>query len=187
MIDENPIAFGEGNAKRKIKNIFNAKKPGFWVFVLSILFVVVIGIGLAGKDKSSVPFNDLSYRVKEILYEELMYSFTYTLDTAPQYSISSDYVLYSKQITDEDWIMQGELYPYEISRQKLSTLFKFPSDKVYKAIDQTKSIYRADIDDDLKTFYLVMQLKNGDVLLAVGYDHEDLRHIRWLFRLEKSS
>ena len=48
-------------------------------------------------------------------------------------------------------------------------------------------IYRADTDDDNKTFYLVMQLKNGNVLLALGYDNEENRHIRWLFRLEKIS
>jgi hypothetical protein len=32
-----------------------------------------------------------------------------------------------------------------------------------------------------------MQLKNGNVLLALGYDNEENRHIRWLFRLEKIS
>jgi len=48
-------------------------------------------------------------------------------------------------------------------------------------------IYRADTYDEKNTFYLVMQLKNGDVLLALGYDREENPHIRWLFKLEKIS
>lgn len=109
------------------------------------------------------------------------------MDTAPQYSISSDYKLYSKQFTDEDWILHGELYPFEISREELYTLFNSPSDNVRKAINKMKLIYRADKDDDIKTFNLVMKLKDGNVLLAVGYDNVEFRHIRWLFSLEKIS
>ncbi len=185
VINGNPLALNERNIKKRIKNVLNYKKLGFWIMILSISFVVAIGLGLAANPKSPVSLNGSSYRVKEILHQEPIYSFIYTLDTAPQYRISSDYGLYSKQVTDEDWIMHGGLYSYEISRQNLYKLFNLPSDHVYKAINQTKTIYRADIDDDLKTFYLVIQLKNGDVLLAVGYDNEDFRHIRWLFGLGK--
>jgi hypothetical protein len=185
---EVPLAFGEGNVKGRIKNVLNYRKPRFWVIFFSIIIVAAVAIGLAANPKSSASFNGSSYRVKEILYDAPMYSFSYTLDTVPQYSISSDYKLYSKEITDKDWIMHGGLYPCEISRQELSALFHSPSDNVREAINKTKLIYRADKkDDDIKTFYLVMQLKDGDVLFALGYDNDETRHIRWLFRLEKIS
>jgi beta-lactamase regulating signal transducer with metallopeptidase domain len=187
ILNGSPLAFGEGNVKGRIKNVLHYKKPRFWIVLCSIIIVAAIGIGLAANPKSASAFNGFSYRVKEILYEETMYSFTYTLDTAPQYCISSDYVFYSKQSSDEDWVMHGGLDPYKISRQELYTLFNSPSDNVHEAINKIKLLYRVDTDDDNKTFYLVMQLKNGDVLLALGYDNEEIHHIRWLFRLEKIS
>ena len=81
--------------------------------------------------------------------------------------------------------MHDGLYRYEISRQDLYALFNPLDNDVREKIDQSKLIYRADTNDDNQTFYLVIQLKNGDVLLAIGYDNEDNRHIRWLFRLEE--
>jgi hypothetical protein len=179
--------FGEGDVKVRIKNVLKYKKPGFWIILFSIIIVAAIGIGLAANPKSPVTFNGSSYRVKEILYQAPIYSFAYILDTAPQFCISADYVLFSKQVNDEDWVMHGGLDPYKITRQELYSLFHLPSDNVNEAINKTELIYRVDIDDDNKTFYLVMQLKSGDVLLAVGYDYEDFPHIRWLFRLERLS
>jgi len=187
ILNGSPLAFGEGDVKGRIKNVLNYKKPRLWVIFYSIIIVAAIGIGLVANPKSTTSFNGSSYRVKEILYQAPMYSFSYTLDTAPQYCISSDYVFYSKQSPDEDWVMHGKLNPYKISRQELYILLNSPSDNVHEAINKTKLIYRVDTDDDIKKFYLVMQLKNGDALLALGYDNEEIRHIRWLFRLEKLS
>ncbi|NLX64816.1 MAG: hypothetical protein GX022_08610 [Clostridiaceae bacterium] len=190
ILSGSPLAFGEGNIKMRIKNVLNYKKPKFWILLFSIIIAAVIGIGLAmnpkSEESSMVSFNGSSYRVKEIIYQDPMYSFGYTLDTAPKYCISSDFVLFSKQ-SSEDWVMYGKLDPYKISKQKLYTLFNQPSDNVYEAVNNTKLIYRTDTADDAKTFYLVLQLENGDVLLAVGYDNEDFRNIRWLFGLEKLS
>jgi beta-lactamase regulating signal transducer with metallopeptidase domain len=187
ILNGSPLAFGEGTVKERIKNVLNYKKPRFWIIFFSIIFGATIGIGLMANPKSSITFNGSSYRVKEILYQAPMYSFIYTLDTVPHYSISSDYQLYSKQVTDEDWVMHDGLYRYEISRQDLYALFNPLYNDVREKIGQPKLIYRADTNDDNQTFYLVIQLKNGDVLLAVGYDNEENHHIRWLFSLEKLS
>ncbi|HOJ09358.1 MAG TPA: M56 family metallopeptidase [Clostridiales bacterium] len=180
-----PLAFGEGDTKGRIKNVLNYRKPGFWVIAITVLIVVALCLGLMANPKSSTTFNGSSYRVGEILYQAPMYSFGYTLDTAPQFSISSDYVLYSKQTTDQDWIMHKRLNPYKISKQELYALFNPLNNKAHEAIGQTKLVYRADMNDSNQTFYLVIQLKNGDVLLALGYDSTDNRLIRWLFRLEE--
>lgn len=187
ILNGSPLAFGEGNVKGRIKNVLNYKKPRFWVIAFSIIIVAAVGIGFMTNPMSSPTFNGSSYRVEEILYQAPQYSFGYTLDTVPQYSISSDYQFYSKQITDKAWNMHNGLYPFKISKQKLYALFNPSYEKPHEAINQAKLIYRADTNDDNQTFYLVILLKNGDVLLAVGYDNEDNRRIRWLFKLEKLS
>lgn len=185
ILNGSPLAFGEGNVKGRIKNVLNYRKPRFWVIAVTGLIAIALYVGLMANPKSLATFNGSSYRVEEILYQDPVYSFGYTLDTAPQYSISSDYMLYSKQITDNDWVMHKGLYPYKISRQELYALFNPLNNKAHEAIDQTKLIYRSDTDDENEIFYLIIQLKNGDVLLALGYDNEDNRRIRWLFRLEE--
>ena len=147
----------------RIKNVFNYKKPKFWIVLFSVIIVAAVGIGLATNHGSTASINGQSYRVKEIIYEAGMYSFTYAMDTAPQFSISSDYSLYSKQVTEEDWDQEGVLYPYEISRQELDTLFVPPSvssNNFHKA-RSGKVDLSADKNDDIKTFYLVIQLRAG--------------------------
>lgn len=187
ILNGSPLAFGEGDVKRRIKNVLNYKKPGLWIMFLSIITAAAIVIGLAVNPKSYQKLNGSSYRVKEILYDAPIYSFTYTMDTVPKYSISSDYQLYSKESTDEDWFKLGKLERYEISKQELKALFSPSSNENYmKSINKTKLVYRTDIPDN-ETFYLVIQLKDGNVLLAIGYDFKDNRHVRWLFSLERQS
>ncbi|ANY71062.1 hypothetical protein BBD42_29185 [Paenibacillus sp. BIHB 4019] len=42
----NPLAFGEGNVKGRIKNVLHYRKPKFWLFVFSIIIMLTVGIGL---------------------------------------------------------------------------------------------------------------------------------------------
>lgn len=48
----NPLAFGEGNVKGRIKNVLNYKKPRFWVVVLSVIIVAAVGTGLIVNPKA---------------------------------------------------------------------------------------------------------------------------------------
>ena len=50
-----PIAFGEGDAGRRIKNVLNFKKPHTWVAILVFVLLVVVGVCCLtnGKDKIS--------------------------------------------------------------------------------------------------------------------------------------
>jgi len=189
ILNGSPLAFGEGNVKRRIKNVLNYKKPGFWVIFLSIIIAAAITIGLATNPKSSSSFTGSTYRVKEILYQKpSLSSFLYTLDNVPQYSISPNLRLYIKETDDEEWKNQGDLNRYEISKEELMSLFS-PTRKYNfsEAISKTKLIYRADIPDS-EYFYLVIQLKNGNVLLATGHDYsKDNRYIDMLFKLERQS
>lgn len=50
-----PVAFGEGDAGRRIKNVLNFKKPHTWVAILVFVLFVVVGVSCLtnGKDKIS--------------------------------------------------------------------------------------------------------------------------------------
>ena len=50
-----PVAFGEGDAGRRIKNVLNFKKPHTWVAILVVVLLVVVGVSCLtnGKDKIS--------------------------------------------------------------------------------------------------------------------------------------
>ncbi|NLX69325.1 MAG: hypothetical protein GX024_00275 [Clostridiales bacterium] len=54
ILNGSPIAFGEGNVKRRIINVLNYKKPAFWVTLVSVLLAVVIGIGLLANPQDKV-------------------------------------------------------------------------------------------------------------------------------------
>ncbi len=70
ILNGSPIAFGEGNVKRRIMNVLNYKKPAFWVTLVSVLLAVAIGIGLLtnphekGSYENSDSENDPGEKIK---------------------------------------------------------------------------------------------------------------------------
>ncbi|WIV12912.1 M56 family metallopeptidase [Proteiniborus sp. MB09-C3] len=52
ILNGSPLAFGEGNVKRRIKNVLNYKRPRFWVIVLSVIIATAVGIGLLANPDS---------------------------------------------------------------------------------------------------------------------------------------
>ncbi|MEM1484506.1 M56 family metallopeptidase [Oscillospiraceae bacterium PP1C4] len=176
-----PLAFGEGDTKSRIKNVLGYKKPAFWVLAAALVCVIILCIGFSVNPKSNSGFTAANYRADEILYDAPQFSFTYTVETAPLYSISSDYMLYRKEHSEDDWTMLNSLYVYPLSREERYELFDSLNNKAQENLDQVKMVYRADINDESETFILVMEQKNGDVLLAHGYGAS----VRWLFKLKK--
>lgn len=47
MVAAVPIAFGEGEAKSRLKNVLNYRKPEWWVVAVALVTVVAVVIGLA--------------------------------------------------------------------------------------------------------------------------------------------
>lgn len=47
LINGNPLAFGEGNIKGRIKNVLNFKKPAAWAIAVSVVLVAALSIGFA--------------------------------------------------------------------------------------------------------------------------------------------
>ena len=47
MLAWSPLAFGESNVKRRIRNVLNFKKPAGWVVAVSVILAILLGIGCA--------------------------------------------------------------------------------------------------------------------------------------------
>ena len=59
VINGSPLAFGESNAKSRIKNVLNYKKPAFWMVAAAIMLVIMVGIGLTANPRNDE--QDLSF------------------------------------------------------------------------------------------------------------------------------
>ena len=56
MISSSPLAFGESNAKARIKNVLRYKQPTFWIIAVALIAVVCIGAGLMSNPKDILKF-----------------------------------------------------------------------------------------------------------------------------------
>jgi beta-lactamase regulating signal transducer with metallopeptidase domain len=59
ILNGSPLAFGEGNAKGRVKNVLNYKKPRFWVVLASTIVLICVGIALLSNPTESE--QDLSF------------------------------------------------------------------------------------------------------------------------------
>ncbi len=187
-----PLAFGEGDTKDRIRHVLAWKKPRTWIVITAILACLILAVSLSTDPNRQPDFFGARYSVKEILYDAPQYSFTYTVDTAPEFTITSDHVLLIRDRADADaqWQNINGLYEVDYSRQELYEFFDPLNCTAHERLDQVKHIYRAEpFNVSASLFYLVMQTKNGDVLLAQGYGREgdENQHVRWLFQLEQQS
>ncbi len=73
ILNGSPLAFCEGNVKGRIKNVLNYKRPKFWLIVISIIIVMVVGIGLITnpKDKETDKLDQINSIVWEIINKDI--------------------------------------------------------------------------------------------------------------------
>lgn len=74
-----PLAFGEGNIKSRIKNILNYKKPSFWTILIALIIVIAISIGLITNpidnpaEKRAKEFLELYYTIENTDIVDMIY------------------------------------------------------------------------------------------------------------------
>lgn len=51
MIGGTPLAFGEGEVKNRVRNILNYKKPNFWMTMVALVLVILLGMGMLTNQK----------------------------------------------------------------------------------------------------------------------------------------
>lgn len=68
-----PVAFGEGDAGRRIKNVLNFKKPQTWVAIVVIVLLVIVGVScLTNRKDSNAPQNNTQQNDSEITSTEIL-------------------------------------------------------------------------------------------------------------------
>ena len=70
ILNGSPLAFGEGNVRGRIKNVLDYKKPKFWIVLVSIFAVVIVGFALlANPLGEEAIFNRVRNRDGYTIYE----------------------------------------------------------------------------------------------------------------------
>ena len=186
-----PLAFGEGDTSGRIRHILRYKKPAFWVVLISVLAVVILGLFLTfdrTADSGSDYWN-ARYTVREVRYDAPMYNFSYTEDTAPEYAILPDGDLYARDtegrdlIYGQDWTYMGTLSAVKMDRQERNALFNPSNNTVQEIMDDVTAVYevrRKDSGATQELTHYLMVTRQGQLYLTVGSEDQ----VRWLFRLE---
>ena len=202
------LAFAEGDAKERVKNIARYKKPAVIAIIGCVLICIIAAVCLltsAGKgtipqSTEADPFG-YSYRVKNIVYDAPMYSFTYTLETAPVYRLSAEEELWVFNRGAEDWACAGKLTPVTLTADNFDDYFFYGDDGNGGALwlekdlpvelrDGNGAAWRVDdtTDPNIVIFYYILLQKDGTVYLTYGYpgaEEQPDALIRWLFRLQR--
>lgn len=178
-----PLAFGKNATKGRIKNILRYQKPALWTVSIASIFLITLAVVLVsnpGKGQADVPQG--GYQVKEILYDASQNAFAHPLEHIPVYLLRSDNLLLEKEPGGQ-WQTIGPLGPIPSSRSELARLFDPTASKVWDHISQATSIYRANQKED--SFYLVMQTRSGETLLAIGSSDAGTDHVQQVLRIEQ--
>ena len=72
ILSGSPLAFGESGTKGRVRNILNYRRPAFWVIVVSVLALVVVGALLVANPHSGV--NYVSYIGQKHWFGSAIYS-----------------------------------------------------------------------------------------------------------------
>ncbi|MBO4976304.1 MAG: hypothetical protein J6C54_00960 [Lachnospiraceae bacterium] len=210
MISACPLSFGEVGVKDRVKAVLHYKRPAFWLVILGLLACIVAAICFLTDPTDKAlhapePFGH-SYRVEEVVYDDLGYSFAYTPDTAPRYQFTSDYAMFvSGDILDdtegEEWVqLWGKFEEIKLSPLVFDDYFKNGTDGPTAMMGpdtlrkNTEKAWRIDVENDENdVFYYFILTKHGEVYLTYGYDvgdsyaaNEEGSLIRWVLKLART-
>lgn len=61
MLNGSPLAFSEGNVKRRVINVLNYRKPRFWFVVVTVTIAFVVGIGLVANPANIAAHTEVNH------------------------------------------------------------------------------------------------------------------------------
>ncbi|MBR4078817.1 MAG: hypothetical protein IKK29_01275 [Christensenellaceae bacterium] len=168
-----PLAFGETNVKKRIRNVMNYKKPPFWIIVSSVILCAILAVCFLTDPVSIQTLAPIGgeYGVESVVYSNGSFSYVLTPENAPLFHISEDMEL-----------TQVGMPPYGIMQETILTKENFDAcfdnsdvwndpDKFYERQSPAKlrrnnakawSIAR---DDEIFT---LLQQKDGSLYLSWG-------------------
>lgn len=169
---------------------------------LSILIVFLLCVSMfAGCNKNNElqDIHSSMYDVKEVTYQNGMYSFTIIAgENSPIYEISEDMQLSSQKEYGEpdEWTNLGKLEKIELTKDIFDDLFRgdgwVDGQRANRIRKDNANAWQLLYNQE--HLYYVLQQKNGDLYLAYGYydysekddAYSDDTLIRWLFKLTVS-
>jgi len=191
-----PLAFGEGNAEGRIKNIAKWKKPALWVIVALVMICAVLAICLVTNPMNrDTMLLGAEYRVAETLYHTEEYP-AYKDGDLPSICITADYCLWTRNPSGGDWEFVGQLQSYTLDKKELAGYTAYEAGWVRKySVGEITNSYILQIDGETShNFFLAFLTKKGDIL--IGYGIEDISErgqgasddteLYWLCRLEST-
>lgn len=212
MISACPLAFGEVGVKKRIKAVLNYKRPTFWLLVVAVVSCIVVAVCFLTDPEKALhapePFGH-SYRVEEVVYDAPQFSLVYTIDSAPRYCFSSDYIMSVSRDTLDD--NEGEKWVEQVGKFEEVKLTFFNFDRYFtfypegedgpsgilglgKLRRNVKKAWRINVENnDDGLFYYFFLTQKGEVYLTYGYDfargdfeEKEGAVIRWVFKLART-
>lgn len=203
-----PLAFGETGVKSRVKNVLSWKKPALWVTIIAlILSVAALAACAADPAETTEPADPFghTYRMAGVSYDDPLYSFTYTAETAPKYQFTSNQQMFQKGLDETaEWFQVGGLTEVELTEENFDALFldygeysgwreELDAAKLRKnnrtAWEFCRDVNFAMSSIPLESYYLLQQ-EDGTVYLVFWYrqpGYQNSRsHARWVFRLERT-
>lgn len=197
-----PLAFGEVGIRERAMHIKAFKEPGHWVIMASAGACAIVAAGFL-TNPAPTPFGAV-YRIDNIVYSSPLYSFSYTEEAMPLFSLANSRTLRVKgdmlteAITEADmagWHLLGKMEEIKLNQDNFDRLFLNISDGGFMEGISARSLGR----DNRKTwqliveneensiFYYLLLQKNGEIYLSYGYTgpEKDLSSIRWVFKLSE--
>lgn len=192
-----PLAFGEGDIKMRIANIMRYEKPSKIIVLVSVLAMLILTLTIGTNPvENQTELAGADYQMVDVVYangsvEQLDngHDVMHVPYCAGGYSFAADGYLYERYNTGEGWIELGQTEPYPLTKKELlGYCHDLSSHKVSSITDA--AILRLPAEND--RFYLLMQTKQGETLLACGWEDvsergqgaSDDTYIRWIIQLE---
>ena len=190
-----PLAFGEVGVKQRVRSVLHYKKPAFWIILaaLAVCAVVAVCFLTSPKADDGAPFAK-EYWVTDILYEAGAHVGGLRAQEAPIYRVMGKgelYILEDKQ--SDNWLCAGTLTEIELTKNNFDAYFHGAYSSAAPIRRNTMHAWTLRVSElPNSTFYYLLKLKTGDVLLACGYydpegetdPESDDTYIRWLFALQ---
>lgn len=182
-----PLAFGESDAKARIKNVLRYRRPALWLCAAAALVCLLAAacslVTRAPEAETPAPGD---YAVTDILYESVVYSFGYARAAeAPQYRIGADGTLWERGgLAGSGWTALGTLAETAFDAEGFPALFPAPYEpESFSPAAVAKEVRRAfaltPAADGVQDA-LLLETDGGLLLLLAD---NPLKTARWLFAL----
>lgn len=162
ILNGSPIAIGEGNMKRRIKNVLNYKKPRYWVSVAAIIAVIAVGFGLLSNPKKKSENESINIQTQgpySIVFLNPIYSVTgegfASARQDNEYQFKEDIFKIISKIEKENISVINPVYEQEVVKNRISVMGEMSFD-VSKYFN--KQCFRVITPDGTDTGYIIYKM-----------------------------